>query len=163
MFLEEARKDVEKQTFSHFFCFYPFLLLSFSRFFSLLHWVLSNCCVLTFADLFKLFCALMDGEREGRVSDAFCETTLSCSQHFSGGLWRFVGSTVSTQDVTVVETSCAAKDRVYTGPDKATTPNSYVLARKQVLGVRQKKNLASVYCRLFVAAHHIQSRPYHWL
>lgn len=39
----------------------------------------------------------------------------------------------------------------------------HVLVRKQVLGVCQKKNLVSVYCRLFVAAHHIQSRQYHWL
>lgn len=92
MFLWKRPEKMLRSKLSHTFCFYPFLLLSFSRFFSLLHWVLSNCCVLTFADLFKLFCALMDGEREELVcvalrNDPFLQSALQwwlmevCGKH----------------------------------------------------------------------------------
>lgn len=88
-FVEEARKDVEKQTFSHFFCLHPFFLLSFSRFFSLLHWVLFKCCAhLSFADLFKLFCALIDGEREECVCVAFANWPFAVSTSVVEVCWK---------------------------------------------------------------------------
>lgn len=147
MFLWKRPEKMLRSKLSHTFCFYPFLLLSFSRFFSLLHWVLSNCCVLTFADLFKLFCALMDGEREELVcvalrNDPFLQSALQWWLMEVCGKHRVYTGRDRCQD------KLHRKKNVYTGRDKATTLNSYVLVRQQVLGVHQEKNLASVYCRL---------------